>query len=227
MLYYCVKLREACVHCELFMATNESEPTTSPTRTSARLNDRCSMRCCDQDSISFRGTFHAMGATPMPLPAPPPCDDMASINLDDRSCHASRNGSEGSAFPVRCLGMPDTKQSPRPSTPAIADEATGVNDGPTSDTMFSRSHTGTLPSTRITRYLGYVTSIKTEVCSRWFGSLLGLSSLTLAIVSLLMFTLRSYKMAVWTTRNDELQACIGLIQVCGIYSSKYCLLMQE
>ncbi|KAK0513668.1 hypothetical protein JMJ35_004032 [Cladonia borealis] len=77
----------------------------------------------------------------------------------------------------------------------------------------SRHHASLLPNTKTAGCFGYITSIPWKVCHRWLGSfLLGLSSLTLAIVSLLMYTIRSYRMAVWTTRNDELQACTGLIQ---------------
>lgn len=189
-----VRPKETCPP-ELFMATDGS----------------ASMRCsvCNSDCIVLRETFHAIDATPAALPARQTCDGMASINLDDHplDCQACPSHAEGSGLPMRCLEMPDTKHSSRANTSALANEETGVNEEPNSDPAFSRNPASPLPNTK-------KTSIQPKVCHPWLGSLIGLGSLTMAIVSLLMYTIRSYRMAVWTTRNDELQACIGLIQVC-------------
>ena len=110
---------------------------------------------------------------------------------------------------MHCMGLSYTKPSSRPNTSAMKNEAASVKDESTSDPTFSRS-LASLPS-NINK-----TTITSKSCHVWLGSLLGLGSLILAIVSLLMYTVRSYRMAVWTTRNDELQACIGLIQVCNL-----------
>ena len=213
----------------LFMAT---EPIRTPACPTHR---RCisTVTTCSSRSIGSQELWQSMSADPAPLPvpqpAPPPSDDIELYNLNDHSldCQTCRNLPERSGRAVRCLELPDTEPSSHTDGSAPANEEVGTDDRRTSDPAFSRSPTSSLPSTKTTKYLRFITSLQSKVCSQWSGSLLGLSSLTLAIVALLMFTLRSYKMAVWTTRNDELQACIGLFQVCDIYSSSYCLLMQE
>ena len=169
---------------------------------------------CKGECIGMREIIHPMGATPAPLPTRPLCDDTASIDLDDHPLDGQtcRDHLAGLDFPMRCLEMRDTKHSPHPDTSAMANEATGVSEH-TRHLAFSRYPTSLTPSTK-------KTSIQPKVCHPWLSSLLGLGSLTLAIVSLLMYTIRSYRMAVWTTRNDELQACIGLIQVCNLTHPK-------
>lgn len=47
----------------------------------------------------------------------------------------------------------------------------------------------------------------------WFQSILGITSLVVAMTSLFVYGLRSYEMARWSERNDLLQMCAGLIQV--------------
>jgi hypothetical protein len=47
----------------------------------------------------------------------------------------------------------------------------------------------------------------------WFQSILGITSLLMAMVSLFVYGHRSYEMARWSERNDLLQMCAGLIQV--------------
>ena len=180
-------------------------------------NDPALMCCtiCKGDCTGMREIIHPVGATPAPLPARPLCDDTASIDLDDRPLdgQACRDHQEGlDSIAMRCLETPDTKQSPLHKTPAMAVEPSGVNE-PTRHPAFSRNVTRLPHSTK-------KTSIQPKVCHPWLGSLLGLGSLILAVVSLLMYTIRSYRMAVWTTRNDELQACIGLIQVCNLTHPK-------
>ncbi len=165
-----------------------------------------------------------VGAVPAPMPARPTSDDIVLCDLGHHlfDCQAYRDLSEELSHPMQCPGSPSTKSSSRPNSSEMADEAIGTNDEPTSDPTQTRYPASLLPSTKTARYFGYVTSIPSRICHRWFGSLLGLSSLILAIVSLLMFTVRSYRMAVWTTRNDELQACTGLIQVRDSHSSECC-----
>lgn len=155
-------------------------------------------------------------------------DDLGSRILEDHplDCQACRDLSEESGLPMHCLGLPYTKPSSRPNSSEMANEAIGINDEPTSDPTHSRYYASLLLSTKTARCFGYVTSIPSKICHLWLGSLLGLGSLTLAIVSLLMYTIRSYRMAIWTTRNDELQACTGLIQVRDSRSSDCCSLMQ-
>ena len=48
---------------------------------------------------------------------------------------------------------------------------------------------------------------------QWSQAVLGAIGVVLALISLLIYGVRSYKMAVWTTQNDKLQACTGLVQV--------------
>ena len=151
------------------------------------------------------GIFHSIDAHPAPLPAYPVWDDRFFRNLHDDTpdCQACRNSSERSDL------MPERKPPSRPNPSEMANRAKCVNDKPTSAIAFLRGLASLLPRTK-------EISIPSKVCHRWLGFLLGLCSLILAIVCLLMFTVRSYRMAVWTTRNDELQACIGLIQVCNL-----------
>ena len=141
-------------------------------------------------------------------------------------CQICQNVLEESSQATQGPGSPSTNLSLRPNSPEMAHGAIRTDEEPTSDPTHSRYHASLLPNTKIAKFFGYLTSIPSKVCHRWIGSLLGLSSLALAIVSLMMYTIRSYRMAVWTTRNDELQTCTGLIQVCGLHSSEYCLLMQ-
>ena len=197
---------------------------TEPLRTPARSVHRPSFtsRTFSSNSIGSQETFHSMSADPAPLPpSPPPSDDMASGNLDDHplDCQACRDLLEVAGFPIHCQGQPYTKPHPRLNTSATANEAVSMNDEPTSDPTSSRSLASLL--SRVKK-----TSITSKTCHVWLGSLLGLGSLSLAMVSLVIFTVRSYRMAVWTTRNDELQACIGLAQVRYAHPSEYCLLMQ-
>ena len=142
------------------------------------------------------------------------------------NCQICQNILEESSQATQGPGSPSTDLSLRPNSPEMAHGAIRTDEEPTSDPTHSRYHASLLPSTKVANFFGYITSIPSKVCHRWLGSLLGLSSLALAITSLLMYTIRSYRMAVWTTRNDELQTCTGLIQVCGLHSSEYCLLMQ-
>ena len=167
---------------------------------------------------------NSMGTIPVPSPARPLSSDIVLCNLEDNpsDCQACRELSEESSHPMQYPGLPSTKPSSRPNSSETTNEAIGMNDEPTGDPTHPRYHASLLPSTKTARYFGYVTSIPSKVCHRWLGSLLGLSTLTLAIVCLLMFTVRSYRMAVWTTRNDELQACTGLIQVRDSRSSELC-----
>lgn len=174
-------------------------------------NESASIRCPNHEKCHcLQPMFSPMGATPAPLSAPL-CDDTASINLDDDplDCQARQGHPEGIGFPMRCLELRDTKHFPRPKTSVTANKAVGIDEEPASDPAFSRNPASLQPCAK-------ETSLPTKFCHRWLGSLLGLGSLILAIVCLLMFTVRSYRMAVWTTRNDELQACIGLIQVCNM-----------
>ena len=179
-------------------------------------NDPALMCCtiCKGDCIGMREIKYLMGAAQAPLPARPLCDT-ASIDLVDRPLdgQACRDLSEElESIAMRCLETPDTKHSPLRKTAAMANEPIGVNE-PTRHPAFSRNATRLPHSTK-------KASIQPKVCHPWLGPLLGLGSLTLAIVSLLMYTIRSYRMAVWTTRNDELQTCIGLIQVCNLTHPK-------
>ena len=165
-----------------------------------------------------------MGAVPVPSPASPPGNDIVSYDLEDHPLDFQARGdfSEESSHPMQCPGLPSTKPSSRPNSSETTNEAIGIDDEPTSDPTRLHYYPSLHPSIKAARCFEYVTSIPSKVCHRWFGSLLGLSTLTLAIVSLLMFTVRSYRMAVWTTRNDELQACTGLIQVRDSPSSELC-----
>lgn len=54
----------------------------------------------------------------------------------------------------------------------------------------------------------------------WFQSILGISSLLVAMVSLFVYGLRSYEMAKWSLYNDLLQTCAGLIQVTLVQTRK-------
>ena len=204
------------------MAT-EAIRTPSPSLYSCCMS---TVSACSSSSIGSQENFQSMSADPVPFPiprpAPRPSDDIALCDLSDHSLGCPHR--LGSA--VYCLGLPDTEPSSHIDGLATAKEEVGTDDRRTGDPAFPRSPTSSMPSTKTTKYLRSVTSFQCKAYSRWLGSLLGLSSLTLAIVALLMFTLRSYKMAVWTTRNDELQACIGLLQVCDTYTSSYCLLIQ-
>ena len=183
------------------------EPTTVPTK-----------------SRYHRSLLQRSFIVPAPLPARPPSDDIVSCDLEDYPLDFQARGdlSEESSHPMQYPGLPSTKPSSRPNSSETTNEAIGMNDEPTSAPTHSRYHASLLPSTKTARCSEYVTSIPSKICHRWLGSLLGLSTLTLTIVSLLMFTVRSYRMAVWTTRNDELQACTGLIQVRDSPSSELC-----
>ena len=204
------------------MATAGSEVTTSRIRTASQ--SIYSRSICSFEDISLEEAFHPMSAVPALSTARPPSDDIVSRNLEDHplNSQACRDLLEESNLPIQCLGLPYT-EPPSPShSSEMANEAIGINDEPTSAPTHSRYHASLLPSTKTARCFGFVTSIPSKVSHRWLGSLLGLSSLTLAIVSLLMYTIRSYRMAVWTTRNDQLQACTGLIQVRDSRSSECC-----
>lgn len=48
---------------------------------------------------------------------------------------------------------------------------------------------------------------------RFYQAAIALVTLALGLVSLFIYALRSYKLAIWTAHNDLLQACIGLAQV--------------
>lgn len=188
------------------MATNESESMTSPIRTPAQPNNGCLVSsACSGGYMSLPGIIHSMDADPALMPAYPVWDDRFLSSPHDYTpdCQACRNFSERSDL------MPETKPPSRPNLPAMASRAKGVNDKPIGATTFLHGLASLLIRTK-------EISIPSKVCHRWLGFLLGLGSLILAIVCLLMFTVRSYRMAVWTTRNDELQACIGLIQVCNL-----------
>ena len=197
------------------MATNSAVVTTSRIRTasqtvSIRSKSERTSECTSEGSSegTSEAPFDPGDAVPSPSPARAFSDDIVSWDhpLDSQACRAL---SEESGFRMHCLGLPYRKPSPRPNTSAMANEAASIKDEPTSDPIFSRSLASLLSSIK-------KISIPSKSCHVWLGSLLGLGSLILAIVCLLMFTVRSYRMAVWTTRNDELQACIGLIQVCNL-----------
>ena len=164
------------------------------------------------------------GAFPAPSPACPPSNDIVSRRLADDlvDLQTCQDLSEGSSHPMQRLGSLSTRSSSRPQSLEMVNEAIGVNDEAPSVPTQSRHHASLLPNTKTAGCIGYITSMPSQICHRWLGSLLGLGSLTLAIVSLLMYTLRSYRMAVWTTRNDELQACTGLIQVRELCPSECC-----
>lgn len=209
------------------MATNTSEAMSNLTQTELQSYNNRSI--CMSGSVSSEEASHPRDAAPSPPLAGPPTDDIVSCIWEDHrlDCEACRylSGLSGeSNCPMHRIGLPYTKPS-RPSSSAMAIETVGMNDEPTSHPTFSRCLTSLLSSTKTARCFRFGTSIPSKVCHRWLGSLLGLSALTLAIVSLLMYTVRSYRMAVWTTRNDELQACTGLIQVCDLHSSDCCSLM--
>ena len=208
------------------MATAGSEVTTSRIRAASQSIYTFSL--CSSEDISLDEAFHPLGAVPELSPTRPPSDDIVLRNLEHQplDCHACQVLLEETGLPMHCLELPYTKPSLRSNLSETVNEATGVNDEASSVPTRSRYHASLLPSTKIATCFDYVTSIPSKICHRWLGSLLGLSSLALAIVSLLMYTIHSYRMAVWTTRNDELQACTGLIQVCGLQTSEFCLLMQ-
>jgi hypothetical protein len=58
-----------------------------------------------------------------------------------------------------------------------------------------------------------VISISAKACYQWLQSILGIMTLVLGLVSILVYNVRSYRLAIWTARNDEIQACTGMIQV--------------
>ena len=202
------------------MATAGSEVTTSRIRAASQSIYTHSL--CSSEDISLEEAFDPLGAVPELSPTRPPSDDIVLRNLEHHplDCHACQALLEETGLPIPCLGLPYTKHSSRSNLPEIVNEAVGVNDEAPSVPIQFRHQASLLPNTKTAGYFGNVTSIPSKVCHRWLGSLLGLSSLTLAIVSLLMYTIRSYRMAVWTTRNDELQACTGLIQVRHPHSSQ-------
>ena len=195
------------------MATAGSEVTTSHIRPPAQ--SEYSRSIVSSEEISLEEAVHPRDAVSSPPPAHRPSDDIVSLRLENHllNCQACRDHLGESVLPMQFLGLPYTKPSSRLDSSEMANEAIGVNDEPTDDPTHSGYHNSLLPNTKTAGCLGYITSIPSKVSHRWLGSLLGLGSLALAIVSLLMYTIRSYRMAVWTTRNDELQACTGVIQV--------------
>ena len=208
----------------LLMATAGSEVATSRRRTASQSNYRRSI--CSSEYISLEEVFHPRDTFSSSPPAYRPSDDIVSWRCGKLDClldcEACRDLLEESDLPLHDLQLPCKKPSSRPNSSEMANEAVGVNDEPISDPTHSRSHAKLLPSTKPARCFGCVNSIPPKIRHLWLGSLLGLGSLTLAIVSLLMFTVRSYRTAVWTTRNDELQACTGLIQVRDSHLSACC-----
>lgn len=190
------------------MATNSAVVTTSRIRTASQSECSCSTWSSEGSSEE---PFDPRDAVPSPLPARHPVDDIFSCRLEYHplDCQACQGLPEELGYPMHCLGLPYTKPSSRPNSSAMANEAVSIKEEPTSDPTSSRNPASLLPSTK-------KTSIQSKICHPWLGSLFGLGSMILAIVSLLMYTIRSYRMAVWTTRNDELQACLGLIQVCHL-----------
>ena len=203
------------------MATSESEVTNCRTSTASQSNRNCGT--CFFEEINLEEAPYPMYAVLPPLLAQQHNDNIISCMLerDSSVCGACQGVSKESCFRIHCRGLPCTEPSSRLNSSEMANEAISIDDEPTNDAMHSRYHAGLLLSTKTARCLGYITSIPSKVCHKWIGSLLGLGSLTLAIVSLLMYTVRSYRMAVWTTRNDELQACTGLIQVRDSRSSEF------
>ena len=195
------------------MATAGSEVTTNRARETSQSNYSHSIHSSEE--ISLEEAYHPRDAVSSPPPPHRPSDDVVSWRLENHllDCRACRDLFEESGLTTQCLGLPYSKPSSRLNPSELANEAIAGNDEPTDRLTHSRYHASLLSTTQIARYFGCVTSIPSKVCHRWLGSLLGLSTLTLAIVCLLMYTVRSYQMAVWTTRNDELQACTGLIQV--------------
>ena len=190
------------------MATNSAVVTTSHIRTASQSEYRCSTWSSEGSSEE---PFAPGAAVPSSSLASLPSDDISSCRPENHplDCQACPELSEESGLPMHCLGLPYTKPSSRPNTPAITNEAVSVQVEPTSDPTFSRSLASLLSSIK-------KTTILSKSCHVWLVSLVGLGSLTMAIVSLLMYTIRSYRMAVWTTRNDELQTCISFIQVCDL-----------
>ena len=204
------------------MVTAESEVTTNRVRLASQSNYSRSIYSSEETSLEE--AFHPRDAVTSPPLAHWPSDDRSSDDIvswrlkhHPLDCRACQDLLGESGLPMQCLGLPSTKPSSPLNSSEMANEAIGINDEPTheptQEPTHSRYHASLLPRTHIARYLGYITSIPSKVCHQWLGSLLGLSTLTLTIVSLLIYTVRSYEMAVWTTRNDELQACTGMIQV--------------
>ena len=204
------------------MATAGSEVTASRIRAASQSVYTLSL--CSSEDISLEEAFDPLGAAPELSPTRPPSDDITLRFLWNHPlyCQACRDLSGESGLAMHCLGPPYTKPSSRSNSSRMVNEAIGIHDEARSVPTHSRYRASLMPSTKTARFFGFVNSIPSKVCHRWLGSLLGLSSLTLAILSLLMYTIRSYRMAVWTTRNDELQACTGLIQVRYPRSSKCC-----
>lgn len=52
-----------------------------------------------------------------------------------------------------------------------------------------------------------------DVGYQCYQVVIGLATLVLGFISLLIYTLRSYKLAVWAAHNDLIQTCAGLAQV--------------
>ena len=78
----------------------------------------------------------------------------------------------------------------------------------------------TPPNGQATGPLTNLVSISTKACYQCYQSVLGLITLATALVSLLFYGFRSYKLAVWTAHNDEIQSCTGLIQVRHVLHSR-------
>ena len=78
----------------------------------------------------------------------------------------------------------------------------------------------TPPNGQAASPLTSLVSISTKACYQCYQSVLGLITLATALISLLFYGFRSYKLAVWTAHNDELQSCTGLIQVRHVLHSR-------
>ncbi len=108
---------------------------------------------------------------------------------------------------------------PPPTTEACAEAAASHSDsqsvslgnhGNQATPVSQEQHTGSPADAQGSAWLG----LGRWVSKRgWFHSILGISSLLVAMVSLFVYGLRSYEMARWSERNDLLQMCAGLIQV--------------
>ena len=109
--------------------------------------------------------------------------------------------------------LPDNEKLP-PKSPRTPEEQTPQDQPPSSTPRAAAGQTQI--SNHVNRHTSAFPTKQTLAGERWYQwsqAILGVVALVVALISMLFYGIRSYKMAVWTTRNDELQACTGLIQV--------------
>lgn len=103
-------------------------------------------------------------------------------------------------------------------SPKATSSTQNASQSPSND-AFHKEDTPSVASSQATNVktpLRLITSLSVRVREsghNYYQIIVGLAALAIGFVSLIFYTVRSYKLTVWTAHNDLIQTCAGLAQV--------------